>query len=151
MNLRSQETYPVPAAAAHAALADPEGLTRILRSQGVQVNEVTPGWPDGTDTIWKLGVGVKGIHRNVTLRVTQIRPDRGMVLAYESDGIHGEVVIDIAAAGPESCTIAYDIAIAARGIAGRLMLQPLRVAQHRVEQKLHGRITAFTRSRLGLA
>ncbi|WP_138468238.1 SRPBCC family protein [Poseidonocella sp. HB161398] len=150
MKLHSRETYPVPAARAFAVMTDMEAFTGILRAHGVEVAEFKPGWPDGSETRWKLGVGVKGIHRTVHLHVSQVRPGEGLTKAYESDGIHGELRIDIVPAGPESCVIGYEISVEARGLAARLMLQPLRVAHKAMEQKLHGRLVAFTRSRLGL-
>ncbi|WP_172328516.1 SRPBCC family protein [Mangrovicoccus sp. HB161399] len=150
MRLHSRETYEVPAGQAFAALTDYEALTGILKGHGVQVAEFAPGWPDGTETRWRLGVGVKGMHRDVKLHVSEVRRGEGLTLAYESDGIFGDVRIDIEAEGPESCAIAYGIGVEARGIAAKLMLQPLRMAQGTMEQKLHGRVVNFTRSRLGL-
>ncbi|WP_108263667.1 SRPBCC family protein [Mangrovicoccus ximenensis] len=150
MKLNSRETYPVPAGQAFAALTDFEALTGVLQAHGVQVAEFAPGWPDGTETRWRLGVGVKGMHRSVKLHVAEIRRDEGMTLAYESDGVSGEVRVDIEPVDAQSCVIAYRIGVEARGIAARLMLQPLRVAQGAMEQKLHGRVVKFTRARLGL-
>ncbi len=151
MKLHSRETYPVPAERAFAALTDFEALTGVLKGHGVQVAEFAPGWPDGTETRWQLGIGVKGMHRSVKMHVSEVRTGEGMTLSYESDGIFGDVIADIAPVDAQSCVIAYTIGIEARGIAAKLMLQPLRVAQGTMEQKLHGRVVNFTRSRLGLA
>ena len=150
MKLQSRSTHPVAAAEAFRRLRDFDALTEFLRAHGVQIAEYKPGWPDGTETRWRLGVGVKGLHRDIRALVTEVTPEESFTITVESDGIHGEMRVVTRPEGADACTVDYAIELGARGLGARMMLQPLILARGTIEQKLHNRLTGFTRQRLGL-
>lgn len=148
MKLISSEVYPVSAATAYARLTDFEALTHAMRANHIKVIWFRAGWPDGSETKWKLAFGFKGVHREVLAQITRVDKGHSYVVETDSDGVQAQVSVAVAAAEEGKARVTYTVDLSGQTVAARVMVQSLRLARGTLQDKLHGRLVGLTRELL---
>lgn len=148
MILQSQMTYAVRPRRLYNVLADFDGLEQLARDYGAEITPKDAGADDGAGRSWRVKFGYKGVTRDVVATVSDVTPHEGYLITAESDGIQVELQLRVVPQGDAEAAAHFTATLSARGLAARLMMQPLRLAHGRVEDKFHTRLVAFTRARL---
>ena len=104
-----------------------------------------------TDTLAAPGVGM-GWHARFMLRerlrevdVTLVRhePPRAIALDVESQAVTGRMQVDLEELTPSRTRLRVDLTVAPQGIAGRLMMQPLKLMRGNLTRRFSLRVAAF--------
>lgn len=148
MQLKSSATWPVDAETAYARLADFDALETVITGYGIQIDQRTPGWPDGVERAWKLRIGLRGVERVVSARVVEVTPPEGYVAEAKTDGLAARIEMAIAAEGDARSAVTLTVDATARGITGKVLLTSLNLARATIDAKFHDRVTAFVGQRL---
>lgn len=148
MILHSEMTYPVRASRLHAVLADFDGLERLARQNTIEITRTAEGDAAGQGRVWQIRALYKGVSRALEARVAQVTPPEGFNITATTEGLHLALRLQVSASDDVAATAHFTATLTPRGLGGRLLVQPLRLAHRRVEEKFHTRLVAFTRARL---
>lgn len=151
MKLTSRAVYPVPAKRAYTKLADFDGLEALAGAYGAEITGRTQGDDQGLGRGWDLVIAFKGVRRSVKAKVTEVSPPERFVISADSEGILLNVTVTVSPQGDGGSEVLFEADVSARGLAGRLLLQPLKLAQGTLDTKFNSRVTGFTQKRLGKA
>ncbi len=140
---------PVPADAAFARLCDPAAFEAAVRSAGVQITRLPPQAPLAVGLRWQALAGYRGVTRQLQARVSVLDPGHRIVLLLESREASANLRLQVQAGPDDGCTLLLDLRITPRGLAGRLAVQPLRLAQARLQTRLAQGLARYADTVLG--
>jgi hypothetical protein len=92
---------------------------------------------------WQARFRLRGRMRDVTLRLVEYDPPNGIVLTAEATTIEGRMGVDLVALSRGRTRLSVDLILAPRSIAGRLLLQSLKLARSNLTRKFRLRVADY--------
>lgn len=128
MKFTAEEEISAPIEHVFTHLADPERLERMVRQRGGSIAR-TPQGPLGVGTTWDADVVVRGASRPVTVTLDTILPPRQMRFSGGGAALDLSVAVDLEAVTPGTTRITVVTDAKPRSLAGRVMIQSLKLAR----------------------
>ena len=143
MQFTSSEEIDAPIEAVFREVTDFAAFERSARRRGAEVRR--------TDMLAEPGVGM-GWHARFTLRgqlrevdivlVTHDAPN-AITLDAGSQAVTGRMQVDLLALSPARTRLAVDLTVAPQGLAGRMMMQPVKLMRGNLDKRFRLRVAAF--------
>lgn len=143
MEFTSSEDIDAPIEAVFAEITDFAAFERSARRRGSEVRR--------TDSLPAPGVGM-GWHarftwrerlREVDLALVAYDLPNGITLGVASPAITGRMRIDLVALTAARTRMRVDLAVGAKGVAGRVMLQPLKLMRGNLSRRFRLRVADY--------
>jgi len=147
MEFAAVEEIALPPASAWVALSDFGAFEALLAERGVELSRVTGEEQPGLGTKWEGAATVEGVRWPFTAEVTGIDAAGALRLDMASGGVAGALAVRLERSGAERSRAAVRLTLRARSVRARLVLQPLKLAHGRLEERF-GRAVARLARRL---
>lgn len=143
MQFTSRADIDAPIEDVFAEVSDVAAFERLARRRGVEVQR--------TDTLAAPGPGM-GWHARFTwrerLRALDLTlvvhdPPSGVAFDLASNAIKGRLEVDLVALSPARTRLVVDLSVEARGLAGRLMLQPVKLMRGNLDRRFQVRVSEY--------
>lgn len=142
MELKASEDIDAPIEQVFRVLSDFDNLERLAARRGLDV-ERRGGGEIKEGMQWRVAFQLRGKDRNLELTLKQLQPSTFMSVQGEGSGISGLFNVELVALTPNCTRVAISADLAATTLPGRLMLQSLKLARGKVEQRFRDRIGKF--------
>jgi carbon monoxide dehydrogenase subunit G len=145
MELAATEEIFLPRARAWIALSDFAAFEALLAERDVGLSRVAEGDSSGLGTRWHGAATIESVRWPFAAEVTEIQAPSALRLEMASGGIEGALAVELHEAGAERSRADVRLALGARGVRARLVLQPLKLAQGRLEARFGRAVASFAR------
>jgi hypothetical protein len=137
MRIEVAEQVAAPPAAVFARAADFDAFEAWARRRGLPVERVAEDPP-----AWRVGVTWRGLALSVDLAVDALDAPRRYAVSGEARGVDGRAAVEVVP-GPAGSVLSVRIELRGRGVAGRMLMQPLRLARPVLEGRIRGALAAL--------
>lgn len=145
MNLTFQEVIAAPRAAAFGGLTDFDALIAAFMPSGAQVTRLDGPGPVCVGSAWRAVVALHGLERVLTARLDSLLPQEGFSICGELEDLRADLDVALCPAGDGRTRAIVDLNLSPRGVAGRLLIQPLRLVRGQITEKLAMRLARYAR------
>ncbi len=142
MELKASEDIDAPIERVFQLLSDFDNLERLAARRGLDVERLTLGdVSEGTQ--WQVVLQLRGKERTLDLTLKQLQPSTFLAVKGEGGGVSGLFNVELVALSANCTRVAIVADLAASTLPGRLMLQSLKLARGKVEQRFRERVGKF--------
>ncbi len=145
MKISTRQEVDRPAAEVFAALSDYAYFEEILRARGVEIARVRDGDADGLGTAWEAGTTIRGHAISVRTEVTEFARNERIVSETRGGGLEATAEFAVESTGPGRSRLRIGIEVRPVSLAGRMLLQPLKLAKATISERLDRRVAEFAR------
>jgi uncharacterized protein YndB with AHSA1/START domain len=143
MQFTSKEDIEAPIEQVFAEITDFQRFERAALRRGAEVQRPDTLAAPGVGMSWQARFRLRGRMRDVTLRLVEYDPPNGIVLTAEATTIEGRMGVDLVALSRGRTRLSVDLILAPRSIAGRLLLQSLKLARSNLTRKFRLRVADY--------
>lgn len=140
MKLVTREDIEAPLDQVFAAFADTETWERAALRRGAEVTRVDRLAAFGPGMAWAVAFDHRGKPRRVTVKLTEAAAPNALGFAFSAPSVEGTVGLDFVELGPRRTRVAITTEIKPRTLAARLVMQSLKLARGKVDQKYATRL-----------
>ena len=145
MKFSTREVIRCPADAVFAAMSDYGYFEAALRDRGVRIARVADGDAAGLGTTWEAETDLRGHLITVVTQVTEFTPGARIVSQSDAGGLEATATFAVEPLGPDKSRLMIGIDIRPTSFAGRMLLQPLKLAKGSIAERFERRVAAFAR------
>ncbi len=136
MKLTTRQDIEAPLDFVYAQLTDFEAFERMALRRGAEVERIDQQPQADLGMGWRLKFPFRGKTRNVTLRLAELAPDSLIGWEFESPMFEGQIRVDVIALAPRRTRMAISTDTRPVTMAARLLIQSVRLAKGRVQDRL---------------
>ena len=129
-----------PAEFTFSELSDYEAIERLAIQRGVSLRRTDRIDGPAAGMAWLADWEAMGRELRTRLSLTAYEPPERLVIESETSGIAGRMQIDVVALGPSLSRILMETEIRAVTLKAKVLMQPIRLARGRIEQRIAGRV-----------
>ena len=144
MRLAASQEIAAPIEEAWAGVVDVDRLEQQARARDPDLRRIPDG-PPAPGTRWEMTVPVQGRARSVVLEMVELDPPRTVVMRARLEGVELTSRLAFEPLGADRARLALAAEARASGLAGRLLLGALLLAQPQVERRLAARLADAAR------
>ncbi|WP_380054568.1 SRPBCC family protein [Falsihalocynthiibacter sp. SS001] len=122
------------------AVSDFAHMERAALRRGLEVQPLAQSDLDGALKGWKMRFVFRNKPRNATTRLIEITANHGYIVEGICGGIHGTAVVDVVPLSKKRTRLKIAVDTKAKTLSARLVLQSLKIARKRLQQKFLKRI-----------
>jgi carbon monoxide dehydrogenase subunit G len=137
MEFIAEQDIPAPPEDVFATLTDFEMLAREAEARGAVARRSDDLAEPGAGAAWRIEYTMRGTQRRAIAQVTEWQPPEGYAVSAQTSLIVIDTRFTLAPAGAGATRLRVEIAVSARGLSGRILLQSARLGRGRLEQRLH--------------
>lgn len=126
-------------------LSDFDLLAQRAGKLGQRIDRVDPPGPISIGSCWNTDVKFHGLKRPATVRVSELRPPEGFVLAGQSEGVAVTVELSLAALDGDTTRLRLVTDIHPRNLTGRMLVRTAKLMKSTLEGRYKDRVRAFLR------
>ena len=142
MELKTKEDIDAPIEQVFRALSDFDSLERLAARRGLEVVRNSDG--DVQEGMkWSLKYRLRGKDRTLNMVLDKFQPSTFLAVDADGGGVSGRFEIELVALSPKMTRMAVQVDMAATTLPGRLLLQSVKLARGKVEQKFAERMSKF--------
>lgn len=143
MQFTSSEEIDAPIEAVFDEITGFSAFERSARRRGAEVRrtDTLPG--PGVGMGWHARFTLRGHPREVDIALVRHDPPHGITLDAGSPAITGRMRVDLVALSPVHTRLAVYLTVAPKGVAGRVMLQPLKLMRANLTRRFRLRVADF--------
>ncbi len=145
MKLTARTDVEAPQARVFDRLSDIPTLEDLARARGAELARIDDGTRGAAGAAWRLSVPLNGRPRAATARVTAFDPADRIAVAADLEGVEAWLDLVLAPLSPGRTALRTELLLRPRTMAGRLLVQPLKLARAQIEARLRDRIEAIAR------
>ncbi len=142
MKLKSSEDVDAPIEQVFRLLSDIDNLERLAARRGVDVIRASEG-PIKEGSSWKVNFRLRGKDRSVDMELQKLQPSNFISVNADGGGVSGVFAVELVALTPTCTRVRVSLDMAASSIPGRLLLQSLKLARSKVQQRFRDRMGKF--------
>lgn len=135
MKLTSRQDIEAPIDFLYAQLTDFDQFERMAMRRGAEVERRNPQHPAGAGLSWRLRFGYRGKPRQIDVTLLRLKEQTGLDYSLDSLVVGGSAQFDLLALSAKRTRLTAVVELKPKTLAARLMLQSLRLAKGRVQQK----------------
>ncbi|WP_170427385.1 SRPBCC family protein [Ruegeria arenilitoris] len=145
MQFTAREDIEAPINAVFEMVADFERFERIAMRRGIEVRRTSGHMGVVPGTAWETEFKLRGKTRQISVEMTECDPPSLMRFEAASKGMNGVTTVELLALSPRRTRLSLDMALSAKSLPARLLLQSLRLGQSRFKRQFQLRLTEFAR------
>lgn len=142
MKLKASEDVDAPIEQVFRLLSDIDNLERLAARRGVDIVRGSEG-PVQEGSSWQVNFRLRGKDRSVDMVLEQMQPSNHIAVKADGGGVSGLFAVELVALTPKCTRVRVSLDMAASSISGRLLLQSLKLAKSKVEQRFRERMRKF--------
>ena len=143
MQFTSSEEIDAPIEAVFAEVSDFAAFERSARRRGADVRRTDTLPAPGVGMGWHARFSLRGHLREVDITLVTHDPPNGITLDAGSLAVTGRMRVDLVALSPSRTRLAVDLKVAPQGLAGRVMLQPVKLMRGNLDKRFRLRVADF--------
>jgi hypothetical protein len=143
MKFSTREDIDAQAVRVFAALTDFDHFAEVLRSRGTQVTRTDQSPVPAVGMAWTADPEIRGKRRKVEATVTEFTEGKGYVVTSVTSGLDCIATVDLSALPADRTRLHVTLEIRPMTIAGRVLLQPMRLAKASLNEKFAARIARY--------
>jgi uncharacterized protein YndB with AHSA1/START domain len=146
MNLSAREEIAAASDRVFAAVSDYDRLARMAEGRGVTLTRHDALVAPAPGMCWTARAPVRGQMRDIRSEVTEFVPGRGFTIASALGGIEGTTEVEVTPLGPDRTRLRISVELRPVTLAGRLLIQPLRLGKGALQERFRIRVAGLARS-----
>lgn len=139
MELDAAEHIRAPLPEVWAWVTDFPRFEALARRRATDLQRIPPG-PAGEGTRWEGEAEILRKRRKLVVTVASLTPETRMTCIARVDGLKAVIEIELTALEPERTRLSVVAKLGAETLAARLLLQPLKLAQEHLTERLRDRL-----------
>ncbi|MGR3493556.1 MAG: SRPBCC family protein [Shimia sp.] len=145
MQLNSSQEIAVPASVVFDAITDFEAFERRAESRMTDVQRSDSLTAPGVGMRWSFTFTFRGTARAAQVEITEYIEPTTLQAVITTGGLRVTADADIVTLGPERSRLNLTVNMASSGIAGKLLLQSLKLARGKIEERVDTALARFAR------
>ncbi|MBE0452889.1 SRPBCC family protein [Roseovarius autotrophicus] len=145
MQFTSKEDIEAPIERVFADIIDVQRFERAALRRGADVQRIDSLNAPGVGMSWRAKFRLRGRMRNLSLRLADYDPPNGIAIEAEAATLEGRMTVDLIALSRARTRLTVDLALEPRTLAGRLIVQSLKLARGNVSKRFRLRLAEFAR------
>lgn len=113
----------------------------LARARGVSVDRRGSSPQDGVS--WTVSFNLRAMRREVELKLAEHEPPERMLLTFYGRSLERRSSVQIVPVDGGHARLRFEVSVAPRSLAARLILQSLALSRGRIERKLKARLQGF--------
>lgn len=143
MKFSTREDIEAPIERVFAELVDFEGFERAAMRRGAEVTRLAESAGAAPGMRWDVAFNFRNRDRRAELELLEVDAPNGLRLGAKSGGMQMHATIELVALSPRRTRMTAVTEIEAHSIAGRLMVQSLKLARTNLDRRYRQRIADF--------
>jgi hypothetical protein len=136
MEFSAEHDVDAPQAAVFAAISDFDRLTHEARAHDVEAVRSDARDTPGIGCAWRIEYTMRGARRRALAQVTAWQPPEGYAIATQTNLIALDTTITVRPLTPDTARLRVVVAVSARTLSGRILLQSARLGRARLDDRL---------------
>ncbi|WP_168201249.1 SRPBCC family protein [Qingshengfaniella alkalisoli] len=145
MKLTASAEIDASAEIAFARMSDFDGFLGVLTDQGTFLQRRNAPDPITVGTTWSGQLDIRGAVRDIDVELTGLERPRFYELAAHGGGLQATMRVDVIAEGADASRALVAIDLTPVSLAGRIVLQSVKVMHRKLEKRLRSRLRRFAR------
>lgn len=145
MKFTAKEDIDAPIDAVFAMLTDFDAMERAAMRRGIDVQRKAPTAAAVVGLSWKLGFSFRGKPREARLTLSGLEAPNMMRFDSVSGGIEAAGSVELVALSQTRTRMATAVELEAQSLAGRLLLQSLKLAKTNLNKRFKLRMATFAK------
>ncbi|MFB9149932.1 SRPBCC family protein [Roseovarius ramblicola] len=143
MQFTGKEDIEAPIDAVFAEITDFTRFERSAMRRGAEVQRTDSMSGPGVGMTWHARFRLRGRMREIDLRLTGFEPPDGIVIAAEAATIEAVMRVDLMSLSRTRTRLSVDLAVSPRNLAGRLMIQSMKLARGKFTKRFRLRLADY--------
>ena len=143
MQLTASEDIEAPIDAVFAEITDFKRFERGAMRRGAEVARTDTLAEPGVGMCWQARFALRGRMRDVTLRLSAYDPPDGIVIDVDAATVAAVMRVDLVALSRARTRIGVDLGVTPRNLAGRLMIQSVKLARGDLAKRFRLRVADY--------
>lgn len=145
MQLTTSEDIAAPAAVVFDAITDFDALERRASSRITELERIDSLDAPGVGMRWSFTFSFRGNSRAADVEITEYIAPTTLQAVVSTGGLKIKADADIVSLAPDRARLNLAVDMASSGIAGKLLLQSLKLAKGRLEERLDSAVAKYAR------
>lgn len=145
MQFVAKEDIDAPIEELFKALSDFEGMERSAIRRGVEVQRKGDISAPAPGLAWDTEFTFRSAQRKVSIKLVKFEPSTEMAFAGEGSGISSDMEVELIALSARSTRLTVTLKLNPKTLAGRLMVQSLKLVRGKVARRFKTRVGDFAR------
>jgi uncharacterized protein YndB with AHSA1/START domain len=148
MKLSTSQDISAPIAFVYEAITDFDAFEKFGLGWGATVERINPnpGPEVGVGTEWRIAATYRGKERRVRTRITEMEAPGGFRTISKSSGLETDFIVELVSTGEASTRANVSLEGTGQTLAGRLLLQSLKLARGNLNRRFSDRIAKFAKT-----
>lgn len=142
MKFSTREDIQAPMDAVYQAITDFPNFERMAKWRGAKIERLDGDGPVKQGASWDVSFSFRNKERHMRGDLVWL-DDQGMKLESASVGLTGVTIVDLVPLSPARTRLAVSIELRAKSLSARLLLQSLKLAKSRLNNKFKARVSEF--------
>ncbi len=143
MQFVAKEDTNTPINELFAAMSDFESFERSAIRRGVNVQRIGALEDLQNGLGWDVSFDLRGVKRDVKLKISEYSGPTLIKIDAEGTGLVGELIIELIALSPKRTRLTMTTVLKPRTLAGRVLLQSLKLARSKIARNYRKRVRDF--------
>ncbi|ROU01185.1 SRPBCC family protein [Histidinibacterium lentulum] len=145
MQFSVREDIEAPVDVVFARFSDFAHFERVALRRGAEVDRMDPSLRAEAGARWMVRFKFRGKSREVLIRIAEMDPPNGYTIATTSNGIEGVTTAEFVPLSPARTRLTFAAELKPRTLPARIVMQSLKLAKGRMDERLRTRITDYAR------
>lgn len=143
MQFKGKEDIEAPIDAVFAEITDFTRFERSAMRRGAEVQRTDTMSTPGVGMNWHARFRLRGRMRKLDLRLTEYDPPNGIVITVEAATMEALFRVDLVSLSRARTRLSVDLDIRPRNLAGRLMIQSMKLAKGNLTKRFRLRLAEY--------
>jgi hypothetical protein len=143
MKLNARQDIEASASEVFRLLTDFGLWERDALRRGAEVQRTDRLAEPGVGMTWDIRFSFRGAAREVALKVVKYEPGVALGLEFDATLLEGHANIDLVALSARRTRLQLKSEVTSKTLVGRILLQSLRLAKGRINERIQSRLAAF--------
>jgi len=143
MQFTGREDIEAPIDAVFAEITDFKRFERSAMRRGADVQRTDTLREPGIGMTWQARFKLRGRMREMSLRLTGFDPPNGIVITAQAATIEAVMRVDLVSLSRVRTRLGVDLAVTPRNLAGRLMIQSMKLAKGNFTKRFRLRLADY--------
>ena len=143
MQFAATEDIEAPIEAVFAEITDFKRFEHGAKRRGAEVVRTDALSEPGIGMCWQARISLRGQMRDLTLRLSAYDPPNGIVIDVDAATVEAVMRVDLVALSRARTRIGVDLGVMPRNLAGRLMIQSVKLARGDLAKRFRLRVADY--------
>lgn len=145
MQFTTREDIEAPIEHVFAQVSDFSGFERSVLRRGAEVERVEDRPVPSVGMAWDVRFPMRGKTRDMHVEMTEYDAPNHMVFKSTSQGIEGELRLDLVALSRGRTRLSLSVELAPKTLSARLLVQSLKLARTNLNKRFHLKVAGYAK------